>query len=45
MKLSVPGNVSDVDLIAYSLFSVATISSLLQESSLDLKPQDVRPVL
>ena len=41
MKLSVLENGSDVDLIAYNLFSVATIWSVLQESSSDLKPQDI----
>lgn len=40
MKLSVLENGSDVDRIAYNLFSVATIWSVFQESSLNLKPQD-----
>lgn len=40
MKLSVLENGSDVDRIAYNLFSVATIWSVFQEPSLNLKPQD-----
>lgn len=41
MKLSMLENGSDVDIIAYNLFSVAAVWSTLQESSLNLKPQDI----
>ena len=40
VKLSVLENGSDVDWTAYNLFSVATIWSVFQESSLNLKAQD-----
>lgn len=43
MKLCMLENGSDADLIAYNLFSVAAIWSALQESSLNLKPQDIPP--
>lgn len=41
VKFSVLENGSDIDLIAHNLFSVVTIWSVLQESSLNLKPQDL----
>lgn len=43
MKLRMLENGSDVDIIAYNLFSVAAVWSALQESSLNLKPQDILP--
>lgn len=43
VKLRMLENGSDANLIAYNLFSVAAIWSALQESSLNLKPQDIPP--